>query len=291
LWLGSDSNSVCGTTALSMAQMVASLTSSSLLASPAIMNYEIYNDSTASCTGTQAHFAADDVLVFIPKTSTLTVSGVTVSATGFNSGNALALTLENSRYRTVNTTACVTKDTSITYTLTATLSDSSTLTKQVTRQHNTVPEPTTLTMNGTALSSNENSPTLSTDKRPVFAWTSASTLFSQITNPPSGSKVKYTYEFAHYVKGSGSPINPATTACPGVNTGGARKLYKVNNFIPASDCQPTTCAASRSVGASQVECRMYVNTWLVDENDKLLGQAGGTFRYFCPDTNSDGQCD
>lgn len=293
LYLGSATGNLCQNNALATARMVAALTGSSLFASPAIMNYEIYNTATGGCSAPNTSFAADDVQIFIPKTSTLSATGVTVSATGFNGNAPYTLTLENDRYRTTGTSpvVCVTAGTSLAYTITATLSDASTLTKMVTRQHNIVPEPALLQMNGGNVSQDQAAPTFSTDKRPIFNWTPATDLYTQITTPPAGSQVKYTYEFAHYIKDSGGPINPPTTACPGANTGGAHKLYTVNNFIPASDCQPTTCATAQSVAASQVECRMYINAWLVDQNDKLLGQAAGTFRYFCPDTNSDGQCD
>lgn len=293
LYLSSASGNLCTTNSLDFSRMVASLTGSSLMTAPKIMNYEIYNDMTGACTDPQVHFAADDVQVFIPKTSPITgVTGVTVSATGFNTGAPLALALSNDRWRSDNTAPCVTKDTSMTYTITATLSDASTVTATVTRQHNKVPEPTVFTINGTQLTNVDTSPVISTDTRPLFTWTPPAGLQATMTGagaPPSGAQVKYTYEFAHYRVGSVGPINPPTAACPGANTGGARKLYSVSNFIPAADCNPTACLAAQiTAGAtgftssSVVECRMYINAWLVDQYDTLLGQAAGSFGFFKP---------
>ena len=293
IFLGSASGNLCTTNALNFARMVASLTSSSLMTSPKIMNYEIYNSMYGGCTGSNVSFSADDVQVFIPKNSTITgVTGVTVSAAGFNSNLPYQLTLDNDRYRTTGTSpvVCVAQDTSLTYTITATLTDNSTLTQAVTRQHNKVPEPTVFTINGVQLTNVDTSPVISVDTRPLFAWTAPATLQATMTGagaPPAGSTVKYTYEFAHYKVGSGGPINPPTTACPGANTGGARKLYTVNHFIPAADCNPTACktaqvTAGTATNSDTFECRIYINAWLVDKNDKLLGQAAGSFGYFKP---------
>ncbi len=291
LYLGSASGNLCTTNALDFSRMVASLTGSALMNAPKIMNYEVFNDMIGSCTNTQVHFAADDVQVFIPKTSPITgVTGVTVSAAGFNGNAPLALTLQNDRWRSDNTAPCVAKDTSATYTITATLSDASTVTATVTRQHNKVPEPNAFTINGTQLTNVDTSPVTSTDTRPLFAWTAPADLQATMTGagaPPAGAQVKYTYEFAHYKVGSGAPINPPTAACPGANTGGARKLYSLDHFIPAADCNPTACkneqvALGQATAGDTFECRMYINAWLVDQNDALLGQAAGSFGFFTP---------
>lgn len=272
--------------------VLASLTSHPSLASPMIVGYQIYN-SAYTCP-TDTNFEADDVRIYIPKSSTATVTGVTVASsdTSFNGGGAATLTLNGDRYAYVKPNsgaACVTLGIDTTYTITATLSSGGPLTKTVTRHHVLTPEPVDFKAGSTQMSNNENSPVTTTVARPLITWTAPATLYATITGAPAGSQVKYTIEFSHYRVGSGGPIASDTASCPGFNTGGVRHLYSVDNYLPAVDCNPTACLAAQiAAGAagftssSVVECRMYINTWLVDSYDTLLGQAAGTFGFFKP---------
>lgn len=97
--------------------------------------------------------------------------------------------------------------------------------------------------------------------------------------------VKYTYEFAH-VDTSAVQVSPASQ-CAQVSSGA---LYSVDSFNPTADCDVAACAASLGVSASNISCRMNIQSYLVDKNDKILGQAAGHFRFFCVDTSDDGNC-
>lgn len=270
--------------------ILASLTSHASLASPMIMGYQIYN-SAYTCP-TDTNFEADDVRIYIPKSSTATVTGVTVASsdTSFNGGGPVTLNLNGDRYSYTKPgtgAACVTTGVDTTYTITATLSSGGPVTKTVTRHHVVTPEPVDFKAEGTQMSNNENSPVTTTVARPLVTWTAPATLFATITGAPAGSEVKYTIEFSHYKVGSGGPIASDTASCPGFNTGGTRRLYSVDNYIPAVDCDPAACktaqiAAGQATSSDTFECRMYINTWLVDKFDTLLGQAAGTFGFFKP---------
>lgn len=263
--------------------IIADLTGDSVLASPVIADYQIYHDRNSECT--DGRFQAE-VRVFTPANSGILVSSVSVSGGAF--GNVNLTLAAGPRYTYQGTAKCVTFGQDATYTITAQLSNGATLTETVLRNHPNVPEQTTTFSDGTPLarSGEETSPTATVNVRPIFTWTSPAAALANTPNAPSGSAIKYTYEFSHYNKNA-SPIGPLT-GCGQVPTAG--ELYSRNNFMPSVDCDPVACAAAAGLDASVVACRMYISAYLVDEYDRLLGKSPGNFNYFCVDTNGDGSC-
>ncbi len=273
-----DSQNPCGLS-VDVNAVIAELTSSAELESPAISQVQIYNDSTGDCSAgsNEGHFRGS-LEVYIPAESDVTVVSTRIvgtngiDASGSLSGNSYIFTL-------TGPSSCVTFEEDVTYTVSVTLSSGGPLTTTVDRNHALVPEAITTLLDGTALSSNSNSPTLQPDKRPAFAWTDPETLLAQIPNAPAGSKIKYTYEFSHMLVGGGGPLSN-TVACPSINGGGTIPLYELSNVMPSEDCQVDLCATEQATTPDQIVCRMNIQTFLVDEYDNYLGQAAGNFRFF-----------
>jgi hypothetical protein len=63
-----------------------------------------------------------------------------------------------------------------------------------------------------------------------------------------------------------------------------------NYFIADIDCDTAACATTSGAPESSLACRTNIQTFLVDENDRFLGQAAGNFRSYCYDSNGDGDC-
>lgn len=289
-----------------MAEVIAQLLSNAGetdtgLEDPAIGDVQIYHDSGFGCNegAGQGHFRGE-VDVHLPADETQTVNSVVVT-----SSNATALGGDGSHTFSRQTgdtgsnhfvsqagsedanAVCVTLGQEVTYTITATLSGSATVTSTVTRTHPRVPEAQTF-FGSTAMSGNQSTPSVTSDIRPVITWTSPEDALVDITDPPSGSTVKYAYEFSHMRIDGGAPISGSAEGCPTVSSEG--QLYAVDNFIPTVDCDVETCATSQGTTPDQIVCRMNIQTFLVDENDGFLGQAAGEFSFFCVDTNADGDC-
>lgn len=280
---------------------IAELTGSTLFDDPKIAEVELYHDSGFGCNAgdSELHFRTR-VEVFLPTDSTLTVSSVTVQSTDTDAldtdpddsagtGRVNLASDPGGRIWEENDSEadpdCVEINQNVTYTITANFSNGSTDTETVTRNHANVPE-ADVTHDGTALASNSNTATVVTDARPLLTWEDPETVLATITNAPAGSQVKYTYEYSHMRVGAGAPITPST-GCPSVTSGA---LYAVDNFIPTVDCDVDACALAQGTTSDQVTCRINVQTFLVDENDNLLGQAAGEFKFLCVDTNGDGDC-
>lgn len=280
------SGNYCQLGGVNIASVIGDLTGSSTLSTANISDAQIYNDSGFGCNGAgQGHFRAD-VDVFVPTTG-VTVTSVTVSsteATALDGDGTINLTQSGNRWVSTADGICVTTNSSVTYTITANLSDTSTVADAVTRNHPVVPEAST-TVGGVNTSNNNNNPDVFTEKRPTYTWESPETKLAQITGAPTGSRVKYTYEFSH-IDITDSPIGPLSQ-CNVINSGA---MYEVDSFIPTVDCDPAACATATGKTASNLLCRMNIQTFLVDEADRLLGQAAGHFPVFCVDTNSDNDC-
>lgn len=274
--------------------IVSDLTNDAALAGPAIADVQIYHNSGFGCDQNAGfgHFMAD-VDVYAPG---LAVTGVTVTSTD---GTALGgdgtdnLAPSGNRWTSNTNGVCVGLGTSVTYTVEATLSDASTVSATVDRNHPLVPEAST-TVDGAATSNDANNPDIFTVKRPVYTWQSPAAMLAAIAVAPAGSQVKYTYEFSHVaVAGAlaGGPLNPDTyPGCNAVNSSGSLAMYSVDSFMPTVDCDIAACAASTGEAESNIVCRMNIQTFLVDEYDRLLGQAAGHFPVFCVDTNGDSDC-
>ncbi|MBX7149483.1 hypothetical protein K1X76_10425 [bacterium] len=269
--------------------VIAALTGSTALESPQIDEVQIYANSGFGCVGLgQGHFVAD-VRVYIPDGSALTVNSVVVTSTDTTAlGGDGSVTLDpagGNRYEMTADGNCVESGTEVTYTVTATFSDDSTATKEVTRNHPEVPE-ADADMDGVALSGDEHAATVVDVARPTFTWESPEDVLALITGAPAGSEVKYQYEYAHYKIGDGAPL-ANTSDCPAVTAG---PLYSVDNFIPTIDCNVDACATAHATTPDQITCRLAIQTFLVDETDDILGQAAGDFKFFCVDTNGDDDC-
>lgn len=278
-----------------MTAAMANLTADETLAEPAISEVEIYNDSGFNCNGAgQGHFIGN-VNIYIPDGSALTVTGVVITstdATSLGGDGSVTLTSSGGRYVSLvdpnaapNPGDCVTIDQEVTYTITATLSDASTITQEVTRTHPAVPE-ADASLSGAALSGDQNAPTLVDVLRPTFTWDAPADVLADIPTAPDGTQIKYTYEYAHFKVGDMGPL-ANSASCPQISFG---PLYSVDNFIPTVDCKVDDCATAQGTTSDQIMCRLSVQTYLVDETDDVLAKAAGDFKFFCVDTNGDDDC-
>lgn len=287
-----DSENPCSVSNVDITKIISDLTDDADLGDAAIEEVQIYHNSGFGCNegDNKGHFVAD-VRVYLPDPS-VTIESVTIDSTDTTAlsdeDGSVDLTQENpTRWVSDDDGVCVTHGVDVTYTVTVTLSDSSTLTQEVERNHPAVPEATTTFSDG-SLSGDENTPTVTETVRPTFSWIAPDEVLADVLDAPERSAIKYTYEFSHYRVGAGEPISPSDD-CPMITSSGA--LYSVDNFIPTEDCDPVACAASLSdTEANDVACRINVQTFLVDEYDNYLGQGAGNFRFFCVDINADGEC-
>ncbi len=268
--------------------IVSNLTEDDALAEPAIADMQIYHNSGFGCNegDGKGHFMAD-VDVYAPG---LTVTGVTITSTDGTAlgGNGVSLSPAGKRWMSNTDGECVTLGTAVTYTVEATLSDESIVTTTVGRNHPGVPEAMT-TVDGNPTSTQMDNPDVFSVKRPVYTWESPETVLASIDDAPAGSQIKYTYEFSHVtVSGllAGGPLNADTyPSCKAVNSSGSLTMYSVDSFIPTVDCDIEACATDTGEDPGNVICRMNVQTFLVDEYDRLLGQAAGHFPVFRVDSS------
>ena len=273
--------------------VVADLTGDATLEDSAIADMQIYHDSGFGCNegDDEGHFRAE-IEVYDPGEIGVESVVITSSDTDALGGDgAHTLSQDNGSTRYVSQTSdsgatgvCVAFGEEVSYTITVTMADDSELTQTVTRNHPRVPEADT-TVDGEETSNNIDDPDVLTTARPVYTWESPDEKLAQITDAPEGSVVKYTYEFSH-VDGSSDQTSPLNNC--GMESSGA--LYSVDSFMPTVDCDVAACAAASGVAAENVICRMNIQTFLVDEYDRYLGQAAGHFPVFCVDTNGDGDC-
>jgi len=270
--------------------IVAELTGDADLAQPAIADVQIYNDSGFGCTSgdppTLGHFRAE-VDVYAPGVAVESVTVDSTDATALGGDGTETLSPQGNRWVSSTDGVCVTLSQDVTYTITATLTAGDPVTTTVTRNHPLVPEADT-TVDGLPTSNDAFNPDIFIVSRPVYSWESPEVKLAEIPDAPAGSVVKYTYEFSH-VAISGSPSGPLA-GCNAVNSSGSLAMYSVDSFIPTVDCDIAACALSSSVAESDIICRLNIQTFLVDDFDRLLGQAAGHFPVFCVDTNGDGDC-
>jgi len=290
----SQNNRPCNAGNIDMTHVIASLTNSSDLTAAKIADAEIYHDSGFGCDANagKGHFRAD-IDVYVP---TGVVDSVTIASTdtaALNSGS-VTLTRNGSRWQSNTDGVCVNMGTSVTYTITA-VTTGGNVNSTVTRNHPNVPEAMTTINGGTPTLNGQ--PNVFTVKRPVYSWESPATKLASIAGAPSDSAVKYTYEFSHVAVQGHSLAGGPLSQCGQNNAFGERAMYSVSSFIPSVDCDPAACAAavnaaqgSTVITEGQINCRMNIQTYLVDAYDRLLGQAAGHFREFCIDSNGDGDC-
>lgn len=290
----------CSGTSVDPTGAVKDLTGDAGLAAPKIADIQIYHNQSGSCPN-KGHFTAE-VDVYAPGTAVNSVTVASTDATALGGDGVVSLARQGNRWvvNDMNDTNCVTWNQQVTYTVTAQLASAQTLTATVTRNHPLVPEATT-SVNGQPTVNNVVS--VVRVKRPVYTWEAPATKLAQITGAPAGSAVKYTYEFSHtlnlpqgYVGTLSQYAGAPLAQCASVNAQGSLRLYAVSSFMPTVDCDTSACATALSAAAgtnvdpAYVVCRMNIQTFLVDEYDRFLGQAAGHFPMFCVDGDGNGSC-
>ena len=271
----------CPLDKLTAGKALAELFGDATLATLRIADYQIYNNSGFGCdeAAGEGHLVAE-VELSVP--AGVTIDSVTVAADdpAALGGAPISLTEDppgSGRWRNAADGNCVPEDKTITYTITATPTSGSPVTMAVDRFHVHVPEPT-VQHHGTDMVSTSDAPTAVSTARPLFTWTQPDVLLAQITGAPADAKVKYGYEFAH-IDTTASPQGPLPS-CDATNASGEQRLYSVSAFIPTVDCDPAACAAASGVAEANIACRIAIQTFLLDGDDRYQSQAAGTFRFF-----------
>jgi|GEM_PF-4400865 len=307
-------NQQCQFTAqLDLFGFIADLLAKPTLAQPAIAYADIYHNSGFGCNegSGKGHFMATVKVNKKNKTiTTVTISSNDSDGTVLGGGlvtlNAAGGGGLFSTYESNSNAVCVNLGKDVSYTVTANFSDATSVSTTVDRNHPRIPEASSQVYVDEAFepgSGDSAHPTVVAVSRPLYQWTSPADLLNLIANDTANTavktellagatagdySVKYTYEFAHVDTGS-SPVSPISNhpECPQVSSGA---LYSVDSFNPTEDCDVSACATALGIDASRISCRMNIQSYLVDKNDKVLGQAAGHFRFFCVDTNDDGDC-
>lgn len=285
---------------------IAELLEKPALAQPAIAFAEIYHNSGFGCNegSGKGHFMATVKVSRKNKTiNSVTITSNDSDTTVLGDDATETLSFRSSglfdTYDSNSDNICVNLGTEVSYTVTANFSDATSVSTTVERNHPRIPEAASQVYVDDAFqpgSGDSANPTVVTVSRPLYQWTSPETLFEMIANDPENTAikdallagdfaVKYTYEFAHVDTGI-EQVSPAQQ-CAQVSSGA---LYSVDSFNPTEDCDVTACATALGVDPSRISCRMNIQSYLVDKNDKVLGQAAGHFRFFCVDTDEDGNC-
>jgi hypothetical protein len=291
---------------LDLFAFIADLLDRNALRTAAISQSNIYHNSGFGCDegAGKGHFVANIKIYRKNKTvDSVVISSSDTDGTVLGGDGEETLTFQSSGlFETYNSNTngiCVNLGKGVDYTLTVTFSDATTVTGTVSRNHPRIPEASSNVYVGDVFisgSSDGANPTVVPETRPLYQWTSPAAMLTAIINDASNTaistnlassdvQVKYTYEFAH-VDTLNTPVAPAPQ-CASVSSG---VLYSVDSFIPTEDCDIEACAAALTVDSSQIACRMNIQSYLVDRNDKILGQAAGHFRFFCVDTDDDGFC-
>ncbi len=285
---------------------VADIVGNPALKAASIANSNVYHNSGFGCDEGlgKGHFYADVSIYTRGKTvSSVVITSTDLTALGGDATESLSVEGGGglfTRYKSDSDGVCVDLGTDVTYTVTATFSDLTTVQSTVERNHPRIPEATSeVFVDGAFVlgSGNSSSPTVVDTSRPLYQWTSPDDELAAIINDSSNSavksdlesdaglQVKYTYEFSH-VDTSASQVGPASQ-CPQVSSGA---LYSVDSFIPTEDCDVQACATLLGTDPANIACRMNIQSYLVDQNDKILGQAAGHFRFFCVDLDGDDAC-
>ncbi len=283
-------SNICDLGSPSITNIIAELTGDTSLTLAHFEDVQIYHDSGFGCNQSapdnDGHFRADISIYTPPGVTVNSISISSTDSTALNSGS-VNLVQEGSRWVSKADGICINLGTDVTYTVNASLSTSETVTTTLERNHPLVPEAST-TVSGSTTSKDLNNPDVFTVNRPVYTWETPEAKLATISNAPAGSIIKYAYEFSH-IDVTDSPIGPISS-CASNNATGSLMLYEVNSFMPTVDCDVTACAAASGKTASDLRCRINVQTFLLDDADRILGQAAGHFPVFCVDTNGDGDC-
>ncbi len=299
--MGSDSLGPCELDSqLDLYAFWGELIGDTALATPRVGGFQIYHNSGFGCNegSGEGHFYAEVTAYRGAKNITSVV--ITSSDSSALGGDGTeTLTLEGNRYISNTNGVCVTLGSQVTYTITINFNDGNTAVRMVQRNHPRIPEASSeVLVSGSFVtgSGDSSSPTVVTTARPLYRWTSPSDMLTSIINDSantavssdlavSSAVVKYTYEFSH-VDTTATNVSPASV-CGSVSSG---RLYAVSSFMPTIDCDIQSCATALGIDASDVACRINIQSYYVNRLDKILGQAAGHFRFFCVDTDTDGSC-
>ncbi|QQR80130.1 MAG: hypothetical protein IPJ69_12490 [Deltaproteobacteria bacterium] len=285
---------------------------SEVTASSEVIDAQIYHNSMGSCPG-QGHLQAN---VRVYAATGLTTSGVVLS------GGTSPVTLSagpvvgDISTWTITGDSCVTLPSDVDYTVTATMSNASTVTLSKTVPHRSVDEAaiSLVAADGTETPFSSSSPVYKVPvARPTFKWTPApGTPTSDSVNGdvPENTKVKFIFELAYtfssdFLAGhSGASVSPINYCGTG---GSGNKLMDKNYFVSDTDCDIAACLASiqehatvslntgdvstSGIETTDIVCRTNIQTFLVDDLDNIIGQAAGNFRNYCVDADGDEECD
>jgi hypothetical protein len=276
-------NTACQPGNFDMVGFIADATVTDKPTTPTFVDIKLFHDSGFGCQGNTGHLRATAEM-YSPGTTTvnnvsIAASGVTFKKSSFDS---VGTNGSYSRWELSKQDAdatCVSFSKAIEYTLTATLSDTSTISQKVSRTHLSVPEASVkFASTGDKISKNSNSPTATNAKRPIFEWSPAPGDASvTIKEAPTGSQLKFTFELA-YIDKSDVQVSPLQNCELG---GSGQRLMDRNYFMSDVDCDVAACATKSGRDANNIICRTNVQTFLVDENDRVLGQAAGNFAFYC----------
>lgn len=317
----------CEAGAFDVVSFVSDLTGSATVSAPSIVDKQIYNDNMVSCLGGTGHLVVE---IQVYATGGVTVNGVTLTDDGTKSLTRESTNGPFSRWRRnvqqgdndfSTSFDCVPLPSDPEYTIAVDLEGASDISEMVTAHHRLVPEASISFLdadgNETPLENNQVTPTDS--RRPIFKWSPAPGTpdSSVITDSPEGSELKFTFELSHVIPqatlnswfGSGNVNEGPLSNC---TIGGSdQRLMDQNYFIADSDCDLVACLAilqssptitfpnnsnqqvtknTSEIQESDIVCRTNIGTFLVDENDRQLGSAAGNSRYYCYDSNDDGDC-
>ena len=286
---------------------VSDLTGVDIAPTPSIVDFQLYQSMDSVCNSGPTTRGRLNAEVQVYAAGGAVVNGVTISRDDNAASQALA---QNggangafSRWRLSGADNDVQANTeffcvdlpseAITYTITVDLGEDDPITETVTRTHVLVPEAniSVIGEDGEEIAiPNENLdpgylgvPV----KRPVFKWSPAPGTPSEsvVANAPEGSKIKFVFELSY------QNLSDQVAQMGQCGSGGsANKLMDRNYFIANVDCDTAACAALVGLDPDDVLCRTNVQTYLVDENDRFLGQAAGNFRRYCYDADDDGIC-
>lgn len=244
----------------------------SLSTSSYILDYTIYSDSGFGCNNKKMHFKSS-ILTYTDTGVILNDINITTTNSKDLINGYVTLTINGDKGEQNVDSICVTTNVDINYTIKATFNDNSSDSIVVSRQHYIVPESEN-TYSGSSVSKNGAYPTNTSGVvRPLFTWTDPITMKSQISNAPVDSSIYYTYELWHV-----SESNPSSIVSSSCQKDETHTFYNTNSFIPSVDCD-TTCAGS---SVTNVECRVNLQTYLLDKFNAPIGQATGGFTYFKP---------
>ncbi|MFT5084381.1 MAG: hypothetical protein ACI9Y1_002436, partial [Lentisphaeria bacterium] len=219
------------------------------LRNAAIARSNIYHNSGFGCNegDGMGHFFADirvfkagknvsSVVISSDDSDTTVLGGDGEESLTMNGGGSF---LENWVSNTEG--VCINLGKDVTYTMTVTFDDASTVVGTIDRNHPRIPEAISEVFKDGAFvagSSDSASPTVVEVTRPLYRWTSPDTMLTNIIADASNTAistdleastvaVKYTYEFSH-VDTTALTVSPAPE-CAQVSSG---RLYAVDSFIP-----------------------------------------------------------